>query len=135
MLPRITEQEIRDLVFAFYERVREDELLGPVFEARLEGRWAPHLEKMCDFWSSILLATGRFSGNPAETHARVPGISPAHFDRWLELFQRTAGDTLRPHIAADVVGPAHRMRVVLERAADAGSFSPRRAAQRAPHPS
>ncbi len=124
MLPRITEQEIRDLVFAFYERVREDELLGPVFEARLEGRWSPHLEKMCDFWSSILLATGRFSGNPAETHARVPGISPAHFDRWLELFQRTAGDTLRPHIAADVVG-----------AADAGSFSPRRAAQRAPHPS
>jgi hemoglobin len=114
---RITEQEIRELVYAFYGRVREDACLGPVFEGRLEGRWEPHLEKMCDFWSSVLLATGRFSGNPVEAHLRVPGISSEHFDRWIELFHRTAHDVLEPHHAADVAGRAARMRIVLERAA------------------
>jgi len=114
---RITEREIRELVYAFYGRVREDACLGPVFEGRLEGRWEPHLEKMCDFWSSVLLSTGRFSGNPVEAHLRVPGISSEHFDRWIELFHRTAQDVLQPHHAADVAGRAARMRIVLERAA------------------
>ena len=115
MQSRITEQEIRNLVYAFYGRVRDDASLGPVFEGRLAGRWDPHLEKMCDFWSSVLLATGRFSGNPVEAHLRVPGISPEHFDRWIELFHSTAHDVLQPHHAVDIVGRAERMRVVLER--------------------
>lgn len=115
MPSRITEQEIRDLVYTFYGRVREDASLGPVFEGRLAGRWESHLEKMCDFWSSVLLATGRFDGNPVEAHLRVPGISPEHFDRWIELFERTAHDVLRPHVATDVAGRAARMRIVLER--------------------
>jgi hemoglobin len=114
---RITEQEIRDLVYAFYARVREDAHLGPVFEGRLAGRWEPHLEKMCDFWSSVLLATGRFRGNPVAAHTSVPGISSEHFDRWIELFHRTARDVLPPHHAADIAGRAARMRIVLERAA------------------
>ena len=115
MQSRITEQEIRDLVYAFYGHVREDASLGPVFERQLAGRWEPHLEKMCDFWSGVLLATRRFHGNPAEAHMRVPGISPEHFDRWIELFERTAKDVLKPHHAADVAGRAARMRMVLER--------------------
>jgi hemoglobin len=114
---RITEQEIHDLVHAFYGRVREDASLGPIFERQLAGRWELHLEKMCDFWSGVLLATRRFHGNPVEAHTRVPGISPQHFDRWIELFERTALDVLRPHHATDVASRAARMRVVLERAA------------------
>lgn len=117
VLSRITEEEIRSLVYTFYARVREDERLGPVFEGRLAGRWEPHLEKMCDFWSSVLLATGRFRGNPVEAHMRIPGIAPEHFDRWIELFHQTALDVLRPHHAVDIVGRAERMRLVLERAA------------------
>jgi hypothetical protein len=62
-----------------------------------------------------LLATGRFNGNPVEAHLRVPGISPEHFDRWIELFHRTAHDVLRPHHAVDIVGRAERVRIVLER--------------------
>ncbi|HET9948724.1 MAG TPA: group III truncated hemoglobin [Longimicrobiales bacterium] len=117
MESRITEQEIRDLVHTFYGRVRDDALLGPVFEARLAGRWGPHLDKMCDFWSSVMLATGRFHGNPVVAHATIPGIAPAHFDRWIELWHETAHEVLRPHLAADIVGRAERMRLVLERAA------------------
>lgn len=117
MPPHITETQIRDLVFAFYVRVRADERLGPVFEDRLAGRWDAHLEKMCDFWSSILLASGRFRGNPVETHSRIPGITPQHFDRWITLFQETASETLPTHVATDIVGRSMRMRVALERAA------------------
>ncbi|MDH3204972.1 MAG: group III truncated hemoglobin [Gemmatimonadota bacterium] len=124
MMPRITEQEIRDLVFAFYERVREDERLGPVFERSLEGRWPAHLEKMCDFWSSILLATGRFQGDPVRAHVEVAGIRPEHFDRWIELFGQTAAITLRPETATDIVGRAARIRVALEHAACSGLQGP-----------
>ena len=117
MSARITEPQIRSLVHAFYERVRGDEVLGPVFESRLAGRWEPHLAKMCDFWSSVLLATGRFRGNPVQAHRTIPGISPQHFDRWIELFDSTASEVLPAPIAADVVGRSMRMRVALEGAA------------------
>jgi hemoglobin len=125
--PRITEELIRSLVYTFYERVRQDESLGPVFDASLAGRWEPHLEKMCDFWSSVLLATGRFRGNPVQAHRAVPGIASEHFDRWIELFEATAVDVLPETIAADVVGRSKRMRVVLEGAACAGLQRPARA--------
>jgi hemoglobin len=117
---RITEEQIRDLVLTFYDRVREDEALGPIFDSRLAGRWEPHLEKMCDFWSSVLLATGRFRGNPVQAHRAIPGIASEHFERWIELFESTAFDVLPVPIATDVVGRSMRMRVVLEAAACPG---------------
>jgi len=116
-MDRITEDQIRTLVLTFYGRVREDARLGPIFDSRLAGRWEPHLDRMCDFWSSVLLATGRFAGNPVDTHARLSDLRPADFDRWIELFDRTAHDVLPTAIADDVVRRAGRMRTVLERAA------------------
>ncbi len=113
---RVTEAEIRELVFRFYDSVRADPLLGPVFEVRLAGRWDEHLEKMCDFWSTVLLATGRYRGNPREVHNRIPEIGEEHYDRWIDLFGQTARSTLREPLAEDVLGRGHRMRVVLQRA-------------------
>ncbi len=113
---RVTEEDIRRLVFTFYGRVQEDEVLGPVFSERLEARWDAHLEKMCDFWSSVLLATGRYLGDPLRAHAQVPGITRAHFDRWIALFEVVAHETLEEWKATDVVGRAVRMRAALERA-------------------
>lgn len=117
---RITEDEIRTLVLTFYARVRADEALGPVFDAHVGDAWEAHLDKMCDFWSSILLATARFTGDPIRTHAGVPEITPELFDRWLELFAEVAGDVLTEVHATDVVARAHRMRLVLERGIAAG---------------
>lgn len=108
------EAEIRTLVTAFYARVREDELLGPVFEARIGDRWEAHLDRMCDFWSSVLLATGRYRGDPVGAHARIPGLTPKHFDHWMELFEETARQVLPPWRALDVAARAARMRLVLE---------------------
>lgn len=85
----IDRRAIHDLVHAFYGRIREDEVLGPIFEARLAGRWEPHLEKMVSFWSSVLLAEGSFAGNPMGKHRAIEEGQPEHFARWLRLFRET----------------------------------------------
>lgn len=116
LLPgRPTEPEIHRLVHAFYGRVRSDEMLGPIFEARIGHRWDAHLARMVDFWNSILLASGSYLGNPIVSHRGVPGISSIHFDRWLVLFRETAHEVLAEHLALDVYTRAERMRLVLER--------------------
>lgn len=84
----VDEAMIERLVHAFYADVRKDALLGPVFDARISD-WEPHLERMCAFWSSVMLRSGRYHGRPMPMHARLP-ISAAHFDRWLGLFEATA---------------------------------------------
>jgi hemoglobin len=84
-----TEDEIEKLVHTFYASVRQDEVLGPIFDAHI-GDWDHHLAKLVDFWSSILRRTGRFSGSPMTKHAALPGLSPALFQRWLQLFRQNA---------------------------------------------
>ncbi|WP_091741383.1 group III truncated hemoglobin [Phenylobacterium immobile] len=97
----VTEAMIQTLVHAFYEKVRRDPMLGPIFNrAIMENAWPAHLAKLCDFWSSVTLMTGRFKGTPMQAHLRVGGIGPAHFARWLELFQKTAEETCPPEATA-----------------------------------
>jgi hemoglobin len=87
----ITEAMIRDLVHTFYARVRRDPLIGPIFNARIED-WPAHLDKLCAFWSSVMLMTGRYKGTPMKVHAELPDASAEHFQRWLALFRATAQD-------------------------------------------
>lgn len=94
----INEAMIERLVRGFYERVRADELIGPIFAARIAD-WEPHLHRMCAFWSSVALMTGRYHGQPVPVHMALP-IDARHFDRWLALFRATARD-LCPAAAAD----------------------------------
>lgn len=81
-----------DLVDNFYTRVRAHPLLGPVFDAEIQDGWGPHLAKMKDFWSSVAMNTGRYSGKPFPAHMKLTGITPAHFNIWLALFQLTLED-------------------------------------------
>lgn len=85
----ITEPMIHDLVRTFYAKVRRDTTLGPIFEAEVDD-WPSHLDKMCAFWSSVTLMSGRYKGHPMLAHAKIPGIEGAHFDRWLAIFRETA---------------------------------------------
>lgn len=85
----VDEGMIQEVVHQFYRAVRQDPMLGPIFEAVLAGRWDDHLAKMCDFWSSVLLMTGRFKGTPMAVHAGLSGLTPDHFAHWLELFRQT----------------------------------------------
>jgi hemoglobin len=86
----IDEDMILRLVHAFYDRVRVDAVLGPIFAARIAD-WEPHLARMCAFWSSVTLMTGRYHGRPMQAHAPLP-IDAGHFERWLGLFVATAHD-------------------------------------------
>jgi hemoglobin len=105
----VTEDTIRELVDAFYVRVREDAVLGPVFEAALHGRWDDHLPKMYDFWSSVMLTSGRYKGNPLATHLRLPPFPAALFDQWLQLFEDTARTVFTPEIAAQFAIKSRRI--------------------------
>ncbi len=89
----ITEDRISDLVESFYARVRNDEMLGPIFDGRIAD-WPPHLARMKDFWTSIAIEAGRFHGNPMLKHLAIPGIDRSHFSRWLMLFDDTLPEVM-----------------------------------------
>lgn len=108
----LDEAMIARLVHAFYETVRADALLGPVFEARIHD-WPAHLARMCSFWSSIMLMTGSYHGRPMERHQALP-IDAGHFDRWLELFRHSAKAVCPPETAALFVERAGRIAESLE---------------------
>lgn len=110
-----TEATIRTMVERFYARVQEDDLLGPVFARHMSADWPEHLDRMVDFWSSVLLASGRFRGNPRAKHDAIPGLTADHFDRWLELFEEEVMNLFPEHVGQDILGRARRMRVVLDR--------------------
>jgi hemoglobin len=98
---------IEKLVHAFYARVRRDELLGPIFAARI-SEWDHHLQRLCDFWSSVVLMTGRYHGSPMQKHLPLP-VEAGHFDRWLQMFRQTALEICNPKAAAVFIERAERI--------------------------
>lgn len=96
----VREEEIVSLVDAFYAKVRRDEVLAPVFERAIAAdSWPVHLAKMYDFWSSVMLTTGRYKGNPMLAHLRLKTIEESMFPRWLALFRETAEELFSPEVA------------------------------------
>ena len=83
---------IGKLVDTFYGRILEHPELGPVFDARLSGRWPEHMAKMKSFWSSVAFRNGAYGGKPVQAHAGVANMSPELFPKWLELFAATLDD-------------------------------------------
>ena len=95
---RLTEEDIARLVDAFYAKVRADSALGPVFDRAISD-WGPHLATMRRFWSSVMLTSGRYKGNPVAVHQRVEGIEYDLFARWLALFEETCRELFDDAIA------------------------------------
>ncbi len=108
----IDEAMIERLVRSFYARVRDDEILGPIFAAKIV-EWEPHLQKMFAFWSSVALMSGRYHGQPMARHLPLP-IDARHFDRWLALFARTAHDVCPPAAAERFILLSRRVAESLE---------------------
>lgn len=122
----IDETMIEHLVRAFYHRIRSDPLLGPIFDERVAD-WEAHFARMCAFWSSVALMSGRYHGQPMTAHLPLPVDTP-HFDRWLAIFAATAHDLCPPPAAAYFLERAHRIADSLELgiAARRGEIKPRR---------
>ncbi|MBX2921894.1 MAG: group III truncated hemoglobin [Chitinophagaceae bacterium] len=81
-------EDIQLLVNTFYEKVRADLLLGPIFDGVIKDRWPQHLEKMYRFWQTVLLEEHTYYGSPFPPHARLP-VEQKHFDTWLGLWHET----------------------------------------------
>ena len=90
----ITSEDIKTLVDAFYEKVRRDELLSPIFNGRIQNRWPQHLEKMYSFWQTVLINKPTYSGSPFPPHAQLP-INRSHFEKWIELFISTIDELFK----------------------------------------
>jgi hemoglobin len=108
----IDESLIMKLLRAFYARVRVDPLLGPIFNARIR-EWEHHLVRIGDFWSAVMLRTGRYQGQPMRLHLPLP-IDATHFDRWLELFEATARELCCAAIAEQFIQRARTIGRSLE---------------------
>jgi hemoglobin len=102
------EAELARLVDHFYSVARIDPLLGPVFESRVSD-WDEHLEAVRDFWSAAVYHTGRYRGRPLEVHRRIDQLSPAHFARWLILWEQSVGKTVSSDASEPLVAMARRM--------------------------
>ncbi|MFZ0266390.1 group III truncated hemoglobin [Caulobacter sp.] len=97
------------LLERFYARVRADQDLGPVFNDAI-GDWDHHLGVLADFWSSVMLASGRYKGNPMLAHMQHgPRIHPEMFERWLAIWARTTDEMVSPPIAVEMQTKAARI--------------------------
>jgi hemoglobin len=108
----IGEAMIERLVRAFYDRARLDPFIGPIFEGQVSD-WEGHIVRICAFWSSVALMSGRYHGQPMAAHLPLP-IDTPHFDRWLEIFAETAREVCPPAAAAHFLERAHRIADSLE---------------------
>jgi len=102
------------VVRRFYGLVRQDPDLGPIFNDAI-GDWDHHLGLLTDFWSSIMLTSGRYKGNPMAAHWKhADRLSPPLFERWLALWEQTTSELLEPDEAAVIQSKARRIAVSLQ---------------------
>lgn len=106
--PITTLSDIQLLVDTFYQRVRKDELLGPIFEGVIQNHWSLHLEKMYRFWQTVLLGEHTYFGSPFLPHALLP-IGEEEFDQWIFLFKETVDSCFEGDKAEEAKWRAERM--------------------------
>ncbi|OOQ61142.1 group III truncated hemoglobin [Mucilaginibacter pedocola] len=103
-----TIEDIKLLVDTFYERIKADALLGPVFNGVIQDNWAVHLEKMYRFWQTVLLNEHTYFGRPFPPHANLP-VGAEHFDKWLALFTKTVDELFEGEKAEEAKWRAGKM--------------------------
>lgn len=106
-------EEIKLLVDTFYTKVREDELLAAIFNDRIQDRWPVHLQKMYNFWQTLLHDERTYSGGPFPPHATLP-IEKPHFERWLKLFHETLDENFVGPITEEARWRANKMAEVFQ---------------------
>jgi hemoglobin len=103
----LDESRLAALVDRFYDKVRADPLLGPVFNPLVDD-WDAHKVLMTSFWATVALRSGHYRGNPLAKHQPLP-IGVGHFQRWLSLWRETAAGMLDAGSAALMTGYAERI--------------------------
>jgi hemoglobin len=101
-------EDIKLLVNRFYDKVRKDELLGPIFDGVIQDRWPEHLEKMYRFWQTVLLEEHTYFGSPFPPHAKLP-VEKQHFERWIALFHATVDEHFESALSEEAKWRASKM--------------------------
>lgn len=91
---------VSDIVERFYETIRHDDRLGPIFAGQVHD-WPAHLARMKDFWASIMIESGRFNGTPMQKHISVGGLDAADFAHWQALWDQTVTKLAPSAVALD----------------------------------
>lgn len=106
---QVAEEQLGRLIPIFYERVRADAEIGPLFTEAV-GDWPEHLERLIAFWSSVMLTSGRYKGSPMAAHMRHKSqITPAMFDRWLSIWGSTTDELMTVAVAKALQAKAARI--------------------------
>jgi hemoglobin len=109
MSTSLSDQDIQRLVTAFYRRVRQDTELGPIFEAAIAD-WPAHEARLVAFWSSVMLTSGSYKGNPMAAHSKHSAVlTPELFDRWLAVWRSVTDDLFELKLAASFQNKAVRI--------------------------
>ena len=106
-------EDVKKLVDAFYGKVRENDLLAPVFNERIKDRWPEHLAKMYTFWQTILLEERTYFGSPFPPHAKLP-VEHVHFGEWMKLFTQTVDELFTGEKAKEAKWRAGKMAEMFE---------------------
>jgi hemoglobin len=112
-------RDVTCLVNVFYDRIRGDRLLGPIFDDVAQVDWTTHLPRMYDFWESVLFAASRFKGQPLVVHRALDQRTPLtdrEFDRWVALFHGTVDDLFAGAVADHAKRSASQIAAVLQHA-------------------
>lgn len=110
-----TREDIAVLVNSFYAKIRQDDLLGDIFNAHIaEEDWPAHLVKLTDFWETNLFRVPKFKGNPTLKHLQVDKnldykIKQNHFGRWLQLWFETIDELYEGDLAFKAKNAARKM--------------------------
>lgn len=110
-----TRDDISLLVHTFYDNIRKDELLGPIFNGQIpEDHWPAHLEKLTDFWQTNLFGVAMFKGNPTQAHINTDkkmnhSITQNHFGHWLQLWFSTIDSLFEGTLANKAKNAARNM--------------------------
>ncbi len=101
-------EDIKTMVDEFYGKIREDALLGPIFNNIIQNRWNEHLPKMYSFWETVLLGNHTYYGSPFSPHAQMP-LEKEHFNHWLLLFSETLTENFEGEKANEALWRAEKM--------------------------
>lgn len=108
-----TLDDIKLLVNTFYDKVRKDDVLAPIFNAQIQDRWPEHLEKMYTFWQTVLLDEHTYFSSPFPPHAKLP-VDHSHFQLWLKLFMETLDELFSGEKADEALWRANKMAQMFE---------------------
>lgn len=104
----LTVSDVKNLVDTFYDKIRKNDLLAPIFNERIENRWPEHLEKMYTFWQTVLLKEHTYFGSPFVPHANLP-VENIHFNTWIGIFNETVDELFEGNIAEEAKWRGEKM--------------------------